>query len=451
MTSVCVHGLGYIGLPTAAVLADAGYEVVGFDVDEEVREIVRGGDSHVEEPELAALVAEVRESGDLTVASEVPAADYHLVCVPTPFDPETREADLRYVRAAAEGLSERLRSGDAVLLESTVPPNTTTGPFREAVEESSGLAAGADFSLAHCPETVLPGNMLAELRENDRLVGGVDEASAEAARSLYDPVVEGEITVVPDPTTAEFAKLIQNTYRDVNVALANEVSKLADDYGISSRAVIEAANSHPRVDLLNPGPGVGGHCLPVDPWFLGQHSDSLDLVSNAREINDAMPNYVADRVTDRLGSLEGRKVALLGVAYKGNVDDTRGSPGLALADELRSRGATVAMQDPHVTAISAPASAKGDGDANGDAVPSSDGDVVADGGDARDEDTPELESLVGATRSADALVVTAAHDEYGELAPGMVADRMADDVIVDACDALDRERWQGVGVTVETL
>lgn len=441
MTTVCVHGLGYIGLPTAAVLADGGYEVVGFDVDEEVREIVGSGDSHIEEPELADLVSEVRESGALTVASEVPTADYHLVCVPTPFDAEEREADLRYVRAAAEGLGEQLRSGDTVILESTVPPNTTTGAFGEAVEESSGLVAGEEFSLAHCPETVLPGNMLAELRENDRLVGGIDDESAEAARRLYDRVVEGDIEIVPDPTTAEFAKLIQNTYRDVNVALANEVSKLADDYGISSRAVIEAANSHPRVDLLSPGPGVGGHCLPVDPWFLGQHSDSLDLVSNAREINDAMPSYVADRVADRLGSLEGRKVALLGIAYKGNVDDTRGSPGLALAEELRSRGATVAIQDPHVTTSPAPA----------DAASSGDEDVVADGGDVPDEDALELESLVGATWNADALVVTAAHDEYGELAPGMVADRMADDVIVDACDALDRERWQSVGATVETL
>ncbi|UPV76859.1 nucleotide sugar dehydrogenase (plasmid) [Halorussus limi] len=428
MTSVCVHGLGYIGLPTAAVLADAGYEVVGYDVDEAVREIVRGGDSHVEEPELADLVAEVRESGALTVASEVPVADYHLVCVPTPFDAETREADLRYVRAAAEGVGEVLRAGDAVVLESTVPPGTTTGEFCETLAATSGLDSGADFSLAHCPETVLPGDMLAELRANDRLVGGVDDASAEAARALYDPVVEGEISVVPDPTTAEFAKLIQNTYRDVNVALANEVAKLADDYGVSSRAVIEAANDHPRVDLLRPGPGVGGHCLPVDPWFLGRDSDSLDLAARAREINDGMPSYVADRVARHLGSLDGRKVAVLGVAYKGNVDDTRGSPGLALADELRSRGADVTVQDPHVTGTV-------------------DDGVAADGGDP----ALELESLVGATRGADALVATAAHEEYGALAPGIVTDRMADEVVVDACDALDRERWRGVGATVETL
>ncbi|WP_137287833.1 nucleotide sugar dehydrogenase [Halorussus salinisoli] len=416
MTTVCVHGLGYIGLPTAAVLADADNEVVGYDTDAAVRETVRSGDSHIEEPELADLVGDVRADGSLDVADEVPAADYHLVCVPTPFDQSAREADLRYVRAAAEGIGERLRPGDGVILESTVPPGTTTGPFLETLEAASGLDAGDDFSLAHCPETVLPGQMLAELRENDRIVGGVDDLSAESAQRLYETVVEGEVAIAPDPTTAEFVKLVQNTHRDVNVALANEVAKVADDYGVDSRAAIEAANRHPRVDLLSPGPGVGGHCLPVDPWFLGHDSDRLDLVERARAVNDGMPGYVADKLAESLGSLDDRRIAILGVAYKGNVDDTRGSPGLALADELQSRDAEVAIQDPHVT-----------------------------------DSTLRLESLVGATRNADAIVVTAAHDEYGSLGAGMVANRMADDVVVDACDVLDKQRWHKVGAAVETL
>nr|WP_246045615.1 nucleotide sugar dehydrogenase [Halorussus ruber] len=423
--TVCVHGLGYIGLPTAAVLADAGHEVVGYDVDSEVREIVRGGDSHIEEPELADLVAEVRERGTLEVAAEVPTADYHLVCVPTPFDEEAREADLRYVLSAAESIGEVVRSGDAVILESTVPPGTTAGPFREEVEAAnkSELVAGTDFELAHCPETVLPGSMLAELRENDRLVGGVTDDSARAARRLYEPVVDGDIVTTANPTVAEFAKLAQNTFRDVNIALANEVAKVADDYGVSSREVIEAANVHPRVDILRPGPGVGGHCLPVDPWFLGHDSDRLDLVERAREINDGMAGYLADVLARRLGSLDGRKIALLGVAYKGNVDDTRGSPGLALAEELRSRGVSeVAVQDPRVS----------------DSALGNDSDF-------------SLESLVGVTHDADAIVVTADHDEYGTLSPGVVTDRTAGEVIVDACDALDRERWRGVGAEVETV
>jgi UDP-N-acetyl-D-mannosaminuronic acid dehydrogenase len=410
-------------------LADAGHEVVGYDVDPEVREIVRGGDSHIEEPALADLVAEVRENGTLEVAAEVPTADYHLVCVPTPFDEEAREADLRYVRSAAESIGEAVRAGDAVILESTVPPGTTAGPFREEVEaasgsgDESGLVAGTDFSLAHCPETVLPGQMLAELRENDRLVGGVTDDSAAAARRLYEPVVDGDVVTTANPTVAEFAKLAQNTFRDVNIALANELAKVADDYGVSSRAVIDAANTHPRVDILRPGPGVGGHCLPVDPWFLGHDSARLDLIERAREINDGMPAYVADVLARRLGSLDGRKVAVLGVAYKGNVDDVRGSPGLALAEELRSRGVPeVAVHDPHVSNSAL-------------------------------ESHPDLslESLVGVTHGADAIVVTADHDEYGTLSPGVVADRMAGDVIVDASDALDRERWRGVGAEVETL
>ncbi|ELZ10971.1 nucleotide sugar dehydrogenase [Halovivax asiaticus JCM 14624] len=417
MTSVCVHGLGYIGLPTAAVLADAGHAVTGYDTDEAVRETVQNGDIHYEEHGLADLVAAVRADGALSVAAEVPTADYHLVCVPTPFDEAAREADLRYVRSAAQGIGEVLRADDVVVLESTVPPGTTIGPFLEALEAPSDLEAGADFSLAYSPETVMPGRALAELRTNDRLVGGFTDVSTEATRRLYESVVTGEIATVRDPTTAEFVKLLQNTYRDANVALANEIAKLADDYGIDARAAIEDANRHPRVDLLQPGPGVGGHCLPVDPWFLGHGSNQLDLVERAREINDGMPAYVADKVSRRLGSLDGRHVAVLGVAYKGNVDDLRGSPGIALAEELESHGGpTVALHDPHVS-----------------------------------DSTHRLESLDGATRDADALVVTAAHDEYASLAPDTVTARMADDVVVDACDVLDRERWRDAGATVVTL
>ena len=417
MSAVCVHGLGYIGLPTAAVFADAGLDVVGYDTDEVVRETVQSGESHVNEPGLADLVAETRAQGTLDVATEPPAAEYHLVCVPTPFDEESREADLRCVRAAAQGVGEVLRPGDAVVLESTVPPGTTAGPFRDALEGTSVLDAGEDFALAHCPETVLPGRMLAELRANDRLVGGVDRPSAEAARRLYERVVDGEVDVAPDATTAEFVKLVQNAYRDANVALANEVAGLAADYGVDSRRAIEHANRHPRVDLLEPGPGVGGHCLPVDPWFLGHDSDRLDLVERARAVNDGMPAYVADVLARKLGSLDGRRIAVLGVAYKGNVDDARGSPGLALAEELRSRGGVeVAVQDPRVS-----------------------------------DPSLDLSSVVSATRDADAVAVTAAHDEYASLSPGMVTDRMAGDVVVDACDALDRDRWRGIGAAVETL
>lgn len=432
MSTVCVHGLGYIGLPTATMMATVDHEVAGYDADPGVRSRLRAGDVHLEEPGLRGFVTGALSSGQLVVADEVTPAEYHVVCVPTPFDEATRSADLEYVLSAGRAVADHLRPGDTVILESTVPPGTTVEAFGPVLEDS-GLAAGEDFSLAYCPETVLPGDIIAELRENDRLVGGVDEDSATSAVRLYESFVEGTIRTTPDPTVAEFAKLIQNTYRDVNVALANEVARLASDYGIDSRDTIELANGHPRVDILQPGPGVGGHCLPVDPWFLGQGSDELDLVETARRVNDGMTGFVIELLRAELGELGTRKIAILGAAYKGNVGDTRKSPGLRLARELQyidegserqvatADGGSIeppdiAIHDPHVT-----------------------------------DPSLRLSELDAATAGADAIVVATDHDEFARLDATALGGRMRGETVIDATGILDPETWRRSGFTFRRL
>lgn len=430
MSEVCVHGLGYIGLPTAAMMANYDHRVAGYDADPEVRSLLRDGDVHLEEPGLRAFVTQALESDDLTVVDEPQPADYHVVCVPTPFDEGSKRADLGYVRSVGEAIADTLRLHDTVVLESTVPPGTTDGLVGPILERS-GLTVGEEFGLAHCPETVLPGNVIAELRENDRIVGGVDEYSSASARRLYESFVEGRIRTVSDPTVAEFVKLIQNTFRDTNVALANEIARLAADYGVDSRQAIGLANGHPRVDILQPGPGVGGHCLPVDPWFLGHASDELDLVEAARRVNDGMSGFVIDLLVDELGGLAGRKIAILGAAYKGNVGDTRSSPGLKLARELQHAdekpapvttdgGAVeppvVAVHDPHVT-----------------------------------DPTLDLTDLETATDDADAVVITTDHDEFTRLSPASLRERMSGSTVVDTKAILRPAAWRRSGFTVRRV
>jgi UDP-N-acetyl-D-mannosaminuronic acid dehydrogenase len=414
MSRVCVHGLGYIGLPTAAMLTSNGHDVIGFDTDEAVRDRIERLDLRFDEPELHSLVSDALDSGNLVLAGEPRPADYHLVCVPTPFDAERKRADLSAVEAASEGIADELMAGDTVVVESTVPPGTTAERVRPILE-AGGLTAGEDFLLAYSPETVLPGDVARELRENDRIVGGIDDAATRSAVDLYDSFVDATIYTT-DATTAEFAKLAQNTFRDVNIALANEFAKLARDYGIDSREAIRLGNTHPRVDIHRPGPGVGGHCVPVDPWFLAEGSDRTELVECARRVNDGMVPYVVELVRSHLGDLEGRRIAVLGVAYKGNVADVRQSPTLRLADELAETGADARFHDPH----------------------------VEDGHDP-------LSSLADATGDADAIVIMTDHDDYRNLDPDRIAERMRTPVVVDAKAMIDREAWTETGFDVSQV
>ncbi len=407
------------------MLANYGHDVAGYDTDETVRAELRDGDTHFDEPGLHAFVSQALESDQLEITDEVVPAKYQVICVPTPFEEETKSADLRYIEAVGRAIAPKLRTGDTVILESTVPPGTTTETLQPLIEES-GLVAGEDFALAHCPETVLPGNIITELRENNRIVGGLNDVSVESAVRLYESFVDGEIRRTTDPTVAEFVKLIQNTSRDVDIAFANEIAKLAGEHSIDSREAIELANEHPRVDILQPGPGVGGHCLPVDPWFLGADSSNLDLIATARNVNDGMATFVIDILVDELREAVEPKIAVLGVAYKGNVSDSRMSPGLRIARQLAERETNtvaadggsqqeyeIALQDPHVS-----------------------------------DPTLSLTDTETAITNADALLITTDHDEYEELDPARVTDWMDGDLVVDTKDCLDHDRWEGEGFTV---
>jgi nucleotide sugar dehydrogenase len=421
---VCVHGLGYIGLVTASLFANNGHEVVGFDTDRRIRERLRAGDPEVSEAELERFVERALDR-EFAVVDEPEPAEYHLVCVPTPYGAAAGSADLTYVEQASETVASLLRPDDVVVLESTVPPGTTETLLAPTVA-ASGLEPGRDVGLGYCPETVLPGNAVAELRSNDRIIGGVDRASTEAVEALYRSVPTGRLRTAPDATTAEFVKLVQNAFRDVNIAFANSLALLADDYDLPVRAAIELANTHPRVDILDPGPGVGGHCLPVDPLFLGEGSDRTELVDAARAINDSMPSHVVDLLRAELGGLDGATVAVLGVSYKGNVDDTRNSPGLAVG---RALGATVGQPVPLTDGGERPTV-----DVRfHDPCVSEDGVAV------------ELRSLPDALRGADAAILAAAHDEFADLDPRAVGALLDERVVVDPVDLLDREAWTDRG------
>ncbi|WP_142859575.1 nucleotide sugar dehydrogenase [Salinigranum halophilum] len=431
MSSIHVHGLGYIGLPTAAMLANYGHSVVGVDVDTELVAELQNGTVTVEEPGLRAFVTEALDSGNLEVSEEVGPSKYHIIAVPTPFDDKEKVAKLDYIEEAGKAIYPHLRSGDSVILESTVPPGTTETVLQPILEQS-GHHAGEDIALIHCPETVLPGNIITELRENDRIIGGVNGVSTEAAVRLYDSFVEGDIHTTTDATTAEFVKLIQNTYRDTNIALANELAKLANDYDIDSREATQLANEHPRVELHQPGPGVGGHCLPIDPWFLGQNSDELNLISLARQINDGMADYVVEVLQSEIGSLDGKTIAILGIAYKGNVDDIRNSPGLEIARRIQSSierkessisadggaspGVNVNLNDPHV-----------------------------------DDQTLNLHPLDDAITDADALVIATDHKEYTDMDLDRVQQQMSGNTIIDSKAVLDKMRWINAGFNLTRI
>jgi UDP-N-acetyl-D-mannosaminuronic acid dehydrogenase len=479
MSTVCVHGLGYVGLPTAALLADAGHEITGYDVDRALLDRLSRGEITVDEPGLEAILERVLGESLVPSGEPVPAA-YHLVCVPTPLSSDDGHAgadaspgadteahvgtgrigaDLSAVEAAGETITGVLRPEDTVILESTVPPGTTTRVLGPLLERS-GLTVG-EFSLAYSPETVLPGSVVAELRANDRDVGGVDERSVRRARELYASFVDGELRTTTDPTFAEFVKLIQNTYRDTNIALANELAKIAADYGLDAREAIASANHHPRVEIHQPGPGVGGHCIPIDPLFLGQSSDQLDLIERARAVNDGMAGYVADLIESHRGSLAGAQVAILGIAYKGNVADTRGSPGLRLAGVLeeraRARPAAVAestSESQGRLADAAPRARGADqpvGERDGGTSGTRDGPLEVRLHDPHVADQRlALCPLDEALSGADAVVVAADHDEYADLDPA-ACERLQEPFVVDAKGVLDAAAWEAAGATVRRI
>ena len=332
MKKVSVVGLGYIGLPTAILSAQSGYDVFGFDVDVDKVSRIKKGDPTIAEPEISERLTKVLAAKNLDVGTRLRPADCFVVAVPTPFK-EDKKADSSFVFGAAESIAAVLKEGDLILLESTIPVGTTAKVF-SLLEEKSGLKAGRDFFVAHCPERVLPGRIFHELVLNDRVVGGINRKSSELAQDFYIRFVKGDIFLTDDKT-AEMVKLVENSSRDVQIAFANQVAGMARRAWIEPREVINLANRHPRVNVLNPGCGVGGHCIAVDPWFLIEtFSDETKLLRIARNVNDARPLEIVDEVLSKIDLNQKSNVLVLGVTFKPNVDDVRESPALKIALEL---------------------------------------------------------------------------------------------------------------------
>ena len=347
MKKICILGLGYIGLPTAAMFATHGHKIIGVDKNTTVIDLINQGEVHIDEPYLDIMVQAAIRSGNMLSQTEPDYADVFIIAVPTPIT-NRKCADLTDVRAATEAIIPYLQSGNIVILESTVPPKTVQDVMIPILEKS-GLKLGEEIFMAYSPERVMPGKILLELVENNRIIGGINHKSAELVGDLYKTFVRGEV-ILTDATTAEMVKLIENSYRDINIAFANEVALICESLGINGWNVIDFANKHPRVNVLSPSPGVGGHCIAVDPWFIIEAAGKLSqLIKTSRKINDHMPSFVANKVENILSSVEGSKVVtILGITYKANVDDMRESPILELVDLLKSKNCGIRVVDPHI-------------------------------------------------------------------------------------------------------
>ncbi|UVI40044.1 UDP-N-acetyl-D-mannosamine dehydrogenase [Qipengyuania spongiae] len=359
--AVCVIGLGYIGLPTAAIIARAGCRVHGVDVSEHVVETINRGEIHIEEVDLDGLVQAVVQRGLLRASTEIAPADVFVVAVPTPFAKDgAHTPDTSYVMDAAAKLATVLKKGDTVILESTSPVGTSEAMRDLIARERPDLAMPGmgdgtpDVSIAYCPERVLPGRILEELTHNDRSIGGITPRCARKALGFYKRFVKGEC-VVTDARSAEMTKLVENAFRDVNIAFANELSMIADRQGLDVWEVIRLANRHPRVNILQPGPGVGGHCIAVDPWFIVHGApEEAKLIRTAREVNDAKMHHVLAQAKALIEAHPGEKIACLGLAFKANIDDFRESPARYVAASLaREYGDRICVVEPHASALPA--------------------------------------------------------------------------------------------------
>jgi UDP-N-acetyl-D-mannosaminuronic acid dehydrogenase len=348
--SLCILGLGYIGLPTAALLANRGYNVIGVDVNSSVVDTINRGDIHIEEPDLDTFVRAAVDSGRFKAAVYPTTADVYIIAVPTPFKGKN-EPDVSYVESAAVQIAPFVRPGNLVILESTSPVGTTERVAR--ILEDHGVNTD-EVLIAHCPERVLPGKIMVELTENDRVVGGLTKEAAQGVAAFYRTFVNGEV-LETDARTAELTKLVENSSRDLEIAFANELSMVCHALDIDVWDVITLANRHPRVNILNPGVGVGGHCIAVDPWFIVSSApNESKLIQAARNRNLEKTKWVAQQVAAEAASLQlklNRRpiIACMGLAYKANVDDLRESPALEIAHDLRQLGYDLLVSEPHIS------------------------------------------------------------------------------------------------------
>jgi len=362
---IAIIGLGYIGLPTAALFASQGHQVVGFDINPDVVATINSGNIHIIEPELDGIVHKAVMSGALRATTTLEPAEVFVIAVPTPIL-EDHQPDLTYIEAAAKTIAPQIKTGDLVILESTSPVGTTQKLAQWLAEARPDLAfpategEAADIHLAYCPERVLPGNVVRELVENDRIIGGLTQAATDKALAFYRLVVRGVCTTTT-AETAEMCKLVENSSRDVQIAFANELSIMCDKFGVNVWDLISLANRHPRVNILQPGPGVGGHCIAVDPWFLiAAAPDETPLIRQARAVNDGKPDWVLDKIkiaisealaTDSSRTMADIRVACLGLSFKPDIDDLRESPALEIAREVMGLGCQVLAVEPGISAL----------------------------------------------------------------------------------------------------
>lgn len=405
---ISIIGLGYIGLPTAAVFAKAGYNVLGVDINEKVVQKLNKGEIHIEEEGLPELVKKVVENGKLRASTKPEESDVFIIAVPTPIH-EDFTANVDYVISGVKAILPYLKKGNVVIVESTIPPRTMDDIVAPLIQ-SIGLDPRNDVYIAHCPERVIPGRILIELSENTRIVGGLTIEAAKKAANVYRAVVTGDVIEV-EALTAEVSKLMENTFRDVNIALANELAQIANRLGVDAHKVIELANKHPRVNIHQPGPGVGGHCLAVDPYFIVEKAkEEAKIIKLARDINSSMPDFVVDQVFKMTANLSSPKIAAFGLTYKGNIDDIRESPALEIVEKLYNDPRfEVRIHDPHVQ---------------------------------QDQVTLPLSSFEDAIKDAHLIVVLTDHNEFKILDPNRIVQLMKTPVVFDTknCTNLNDDR-----------
>lgn len=399
---ICVIGLGYIGLPTAAVFASRKVKVLGVDINQQAVDTINQGKIHIVEPELDILVHAVVKDGYLKAATSPDEADAFIIAVPTPFRGDDHEPNLDYIKAASKSVAKVLKKGNLVILESTSPVGATEQMAKWLADERPDLTfphqtgEESDIKIAHCPERVLPGQVIRELVENDRIIGGMTQQCTEQAVSLYKIFVQGEC-IKTNARTAEMAKLTENSFRDVNIAFANELSILCDKLDINVWELINLANRHPRVNILQPGCGVGGHCIAVDPWFIvHQNPNEAKMIKTAREVNDGKPNFVIQKIKERVKDISQPKIACLGLAFKPDIDDLRESPALDIVVKLANECANqILAVEPNIKQLPLK---------------------------LQDKTNIELVSLEQALGKADVIVILVKHREF----IGMQSDKLID-------------------------
>jgi UDP-N-acetyl-D-mannosaminuronic acid dehydrogenase len=415
---VCVIGLGYIGLPTAVMFANHGLHVHGVDINEKAVQLIRNKQLHIEENGLQERLNRAIDSGRFTVSTTPEEADVFIIAVPSPINKD-KTANLDYVRAATKSIVPYVRKGNLVVLESTVPPRTVEDVMLPILKETN-LEIGTELYVSHSPERVIPGRVFEELVNNDRIVGGINEESSRLTAELYRTFVKGNIHIT-DATTAEMVKVIENTYRDVNIAFANELAKMSEKIGVNVWEAIHLANFHPRVNIHLPGPGVGGHCIAVDPWFLVELQPELaQIIHLARRTNDSMPQYTANRVQTifKEKGIERGRVAVFGLAFKGNIDDMRESPSLEVIHHLQELGIDYTAYDPHIKENKLP------------------------------QQTQQIEEAVA---HADMVLILTDHNEFKQLLPEQVMNGMRTKIIFDTKNCLNRSVWEKAGFDVHLL